>query len=91
MLDYKQNGNEKARDYYSSYGLLFIVYESSVFFFPITERQQLEVGNAINAHQGEVDYLRLNVQGIDKRCDAEFDEFNTFATKWNDYMYSKLK
>lgn len=91
MIDYKQNGREKASNYYERYGFLFIVYASSVDFFPITGKSQPEVGNAINAKKNGVDYLNLNVQGIDKRCNAEFADFNTFATNWNDYMYSRLR
>lgn len=90
MIDYRQNGRDLANDYYKRYGILFIVYVSSADFFPITGKSQMDVGNAINASKSDVNRFTLNVQGIDKRCDAEFAAFNTFATDWNDYMYSRL-
>ena len=89
-IKYNQSGREKARHYYERYGLLFIIYLSSVDFFPSTGTPQSEVGNSINRSGRNPDYLRLNVQDIDDRCDQEFEEFNSFAIDWNDYMYSRL-
>jgi hypothetical protein len=91
MIDYRQNGRDLANDYYERYGILIIVYVSSVDFFPITGKSQMDVGNAINASGREVNRFTLDVQDIAQRCDAEFEEFNTFATNWNDSMYSRLR
>lgn len=90
IIDYQGNGRDLADDYYKRHGPLFIVYVSSVDFFPITGKSQMDVGNAINASKSDVNRFTLNVQAIDERCDSEFEKFNQFATNWNDYMYSML-